>query len=150
GVEMQEPRPGIMDFEFVPQDSCPARRIRAGQRGPIQLRQEPRDRLPFRRRMVQAQQARDGLIEVKDTPRFINDQYAVLDCVEQRFEQRTLARQPLYDSLEALGVEPPKAAEDFVKETGFGRSHEQKQKTKAKFKYPEANATVVRDAFGIL
>ena len=121
GIKIQETGPRILDFELVPCHPRPARLIGPGQRGPIQLRQEPRDRLPFRRRMLQAQQTRDGLVEIDNAPRFIDDQHAVLDRVEQRLEQRALASQPLDHSLKALRVEAPKAAEDFVEKTGFGR-----------------------------
>jgi len=51
----------------------------------------------------------------------VHDQHAVLDGVEERFQETPLARQPLDDGLQTFGVEPSNAAQDFVEETGFGR-----------------------------
>src|SRR5258706_6866387 len=89
---------------------------------PIQFRQKADHRLAFHARL-QADQARDGLIEVNDAPPLIRHQHAVLDRVEQRLQQTALACEPLDDRLQPFRVQPPDAAKDFVEKTGFGCSH---------------------------
>ena len=118
GVEPQEARAGIMDLELVPHDALAARVVEPANLLPFQLGDEIGDRLALDVGL-QAEQARDRLVEVKDAPGFIHDQHAVFDGVEERFEEAPLAGQALHDRLQPGLVEPPDARQHLVEETGF-------------------------------
>ena len=122
GVKPQKTRTRIMHFKFMPHDALAAGVIRLRNLLPIQFRQKFRDVLSFVAGL-QADEPRDGLVEINDPPLFIHHQHAVFNGVEQRFEKTALARQPLDDGLQPFRVQPPDAAKHFVEKTGFGCSH---------------------------
>ena len=100
GVEPEEARARIMDLELMPHDALAARVVEPANLLPVQFGDEIGDGLAFDVGL-QAEQARDGLVEVEDAARLIHHQHAVLDGVEERFEEAALARQALHDGLQA-------------------------------------------------
>jgi hypothetical protein len=104
----------------VPRDSFAPRLVDPGNTFPIEVWKKVCQRLALHIGL-QAHQPRDGLIEVKYPPMLIHDQDAIFDGIEQGFEETPFAREAAHDSLETLRIEPPDAAQDFIKETGFGR-----------------------------
>ena len=122
GIEPEKARTRIMHFKFVAHDALAARVVGFGNHLPVQFRQNVRDVqiLGVRR---QADEPRDGLVEINNAPGFVHHQHAILNGIEQCFEKAALAREPLDDRLQAFRVQPPDAAKHLVEKTGFGCSH---------------------------
>ena len=118
GVEPEEARAGILDLKLVPHDALAARMVEPANLLPVELGDEIRDRLAFDVGL-QAEEARYRLVEVEDAPGLIHDQDAVLDGVEERFEESPFARQALHDRLQTGLVQPPDARQHLFEETCF-------------------------------
>ena len=56
-------------------------------------------------------------------PDHIHHQHAVFDDVEERFQQRPLASEPLDHCLQTFGIQPSDAAQNLVEKIGFRRRH---------------------------
>jgi len=119
----QKARSREADFEFVPGGVRAAAAIECGDLLPIEFGEEPRDRLSFGALGDQTEQAGDRLIAVGHPSLGIDDEHAVLDGVEERFEEVALPRQSLDHLLQVRRVEASEASEDLVEKTGFGGRH---------------------------
>ena len=124
GVKAEEARARPFDFEFVPDDLRPAGLVPAREFLPVESGQEARDGLAFVGIGLEAEQGGDGVVEVDDAALLVDDQDAVFDDVEEGLKEAPLASEALDDGLQALGIEPSDAAEDFVEEARFGRHQE--------------------------
>jgi len=89
---------------------------------PVHLRQKVRN-LQILGVRLQADEPRDGLVEINHAAVLVRHEHAVLNGVEQRFKKTAFAREPLDDALQPFCVQPPDAAKHLVEKTGFGRSH---------------------------
>jgi hypothetical protein len=118
GVKAQKTGPRIMDFEFVPHNPLATCLVKASDFFPLELWNKIRDRLTLDV-WLEAEKTGSGLVGIKNPASFIDDQYAVLNDVEERLKKRAFASQPLNDSLQAFRVEPVDTSEDLVEETGF-------------------------------
>ena len=119
GIEPEEARAGIVDLELVPDEARAAGLVEAANLLPVEFGDEVGDGLAFDIGL-QAEKAGDGLVEIEDAARLIDDEHAVFDGVEEGFEEAAFAREALHDGLQAGLVQPPDAGEDLVEETGFG------------------------------
>ena len=122
GVKTQKARTRVIHLKFVPGDVPAALAVKAREFFPVEFGQKTRDVLAFDSRL-QAQQARDRLVEVKDPALLIHDEHAIFNGVEQRLKKTAFPCQPLDHRLQTLGVQPSDAAKHFVEKTGFGPSH---------------------------
>ena len=111
-----------MHFKFVAHDVRAAGVVHAGNLLPVHLRQNVRDALVLGVRQ-QADELRDGLVEINHAPLLVRHQHAVLNRIEQGFEKTAFAREPLDDGLQPFGIQPPDAAQHFVEKTGFACGH---------------------------
>ena len=113
GVKPQEARAGIVDLELVPQNAPAAGMVEPANLVPLELRDEVRDG-PALDVGLQAEETRDGLVEVEDAPGLIDHQHAVLDGVEEGFEEAALARQTLDNRLQPGLVQTTNAGQHLV------------------------------------
>ena len=122
GVEAEKAFARIKNFKLMPRDVRAAGAIRAGNLLPVHLRQKLGDVQIFLAR-PQADELRDGLVEINHASIFIYDQHAIFDGVEERFEKTPFAREALDNSLQPFRIQPTDSAKDFVKKTGFSCCH---------------------------
>ena len=108
-----------MHFELEPRHTRCACAIQRGQLLPFHFREIAIDRFPF---VLDSQQLRHRLVEIKNAPLFIDHQHTVLDRVEQRLEKVPLARQTTHHRLQPVRIQPPDAPQHFIEEVGF-RGH---------------------------
>ena len=107
-----------VDFELAAVNAGTAVGIARRKTIPIEFREEALDGLSFDVVGRQAEEEGRLGVEVGDATGGIEDDDAVLDGIEEGFEERTFAGEALHESLEALGAEPVEAAEDLVEEGG--------------------------------
>src|ERR1043166_8285599 len=108
-----------MHFELVTDHAGSAIRINFGDFFPIQLRNEIGDGLSFNIRF-QSEVTSNGLVEVENTTRLIDDEDAVFNRVEKPLEKTPLTGQPLNDGLQSFSIKPANAAQNFIEKTGIG------------------------------
>jgi hypothetical protein len=101
----------------------PAAGIHGKELSPIEIRKKAGDRLAFCFVALQAEEASDGLVEIKDPGGFVDYEDTIFDGIEERFEEAAFASETLDDGLETVRVEAANAAENFVEEAGFRRGH---------------------------
>src|SRR5262245_52389373 len=108
-----------MDFKLVPDDALAPGLINLGYFLPIQLGDKVCNRLTFDV-WLETKQPGDRLVEIENPARFIHNQHAIFDRIEQSFEEASFAGQPGDHGLQSLRIEPANPAHYFVEETGFG------------------------------
>ena len=118
GVEPEEARAGVLDLKLMPYHPLPSRVIELADLAPFELGNEIRNGLAFDVGL-QAEQARHRLVRVEDAARLIHHQDAVLDGIEERFEEGPFARQALNDCLQASLIQSSDARQHLVEEAGF-------------------------------
>ena len=122
GVEPEKAFARIKNFKLMPGDVCAAGAVGAGNFLPVHLRQKLGDVQVLLARL-QADELRDGLVEINHSPGFVHHEHAVFDGIEEGFKEAPLASEALDDSLQSLCVQPPDAAKHFIKKTGFSCCH---------------------------
>ena len=120
GINAEEAGLRVGQFQLETQALAPALGIHSGQGLPVELREEAADMFAFDLVRRPVEQGGHRLVEIKDAPAFIEDQYSILNDIEQVLQKSPFPLQPHDDRLHALGVEPLNATEDLVEETGFG------------------------------
>src|SRR5437879_4578097 len=119
-VESEEPRTGIVHFEFMANDSLAAGLVNLRDLAPLELRDEIRNGLTLHIGL-KPQKTSHRLVEVDDAPFLVHDEHAVFNRVKKSLQERALPGQALDHRLQALRVETGKPDEDLVEKAGFRR-----------------------------
>src|SRR5205085_12544439 len=93
-----------MHLKFMSHNSAATSSIKTHNLLPFQLRNKIGDWLPLDIRL-QSKKARHRLIEVKNPAMLIDDQYAVLDRVEQGLQERAFPSKALRHRLQSLRIQ---------------------------------------------
>src|SRR6185369_6857162 len=112
-----------MNFEFMAHDTLTTGRIKTNDLPPVELGNKIGNGLALDVRL-EPKETGDGLVEIEDMPMFIDHQHAILNRVEQRFQESPLAGQTLDDILKTLRIESAHAAQNLVKKAGHGHQRE--------------------------
>jgi hypothetical protein len=101
----------------------PAAGIHGEELSPIEIRKKAGDGLAFCFVALQAEEAGDGLVEIKDPGGFVDHEDTIFYRIEECLEEVAFASEALDDGLETVRVEAAYAAENFIEEAGFRRGH---------------------------
>src|SRR5580658_2602561 len=123
GIDAQKTRARIGDFKLMMGGSLASVGAGGAEAFPIQFRQQFRDGAALDLVRVPIEQAGDGLVEIDNASVLIDYQHAVLDGIEDGFQEAALARQALDDRLQPFRIQTADAAEETINKTGFRCGH---------------------------